>query len=140
MEKLNNSFVDSRQLDIKFPNVEVSKNYVGSDEEKVNYENPTIVKLDKIDNKVDVLTLFHHIHHLNNCHIVHHCGGNHSKINVKVNYNIKHCNCNKHNIDKSEAIGHDSRNKEILIEFIEQCPEGGWHIEGGITVEVHKND
>ena len=90
--------------------------------------------------KEDIITLFHHIHHLNGKHIVHHCGGEHSKIDFKINYKIHHCGCNKHNIDKKEVIGHDSKNKEVLVEFTEECPERGWHIESGIIVEENKND
>lgn len=79
----------------------------------------------------DILNLFHHIHHINEEHIVHHCGGKHIGVNFKLDYTINHCNCNKHCINKKKAIGHDENSKEILIEFFEPCPEGGWHLEGG---------
>ena len=76
--------------------------------------------------KEDLLALFHHIHH--ESHEVHHCGGKHKGLN----YSIKHCSCNKHNIDRKTAIGHGFELKEVQVEFTEECPEGGWHIESGI--------
>lgn len=83
----------------------------------------------------DILSLFHHIHHENSCHEVHHCGGGHSKIDPKVNYTINHCKCGKHSIDKQTAIGHATGKNleplEIKIIFKEKCPEGGWHLESG---------
>jgi len=88
----------------------------------------------------DILMLFHHIHHLNSKHVVHHCGGRHNEINFKIDYEIKHCSCNKHRINKKEAIGHDFENKEALVEFTESCPEGGWHIESGVILEDLEND
>ncbi len=85
--------------------------------------------------KIDVVSLFHHIHHYGKDgrlkHEVHHCGGEHVKTNPSLNYIITHCKCNKHKIDIKEAIGHDLTNKEVLVEFIEPCPEGGWHVESG---------
>lgn len=90
-------------------------------------------------NKYDLLNLFHHIHHVNGEHIVHHCGGKHVNVNFKLDYNIKHCNCNKHCIDKKKAIGHDFKFKEVLVEFTEKCLEGGWHLESGIIL-VNQND
>jgi hypothetical protein len=90
--------------------------------------------------KIDSISLLHHIHHVNGKHVVHHCGGNHVSVNHKLNYNIEHCKCNKHKIDKREVIGHDFEMNEILIEFAEQCPEGGWHIESGTILEEDKND
>lgn len=84
-------------------------------------------------NKFDIIALFHHIHHTNGEHVVHHCGGKHAEINPKVDYKIKHCACNKHCIDKQKVIGHDLEFKEIIVNFLEQCPEGGWHIESGIV-------
>jgi len=67
---------------------------------------------------------------------VHHCGGEHEKNDPTVNYNIKHCLCGKHQIDKEEAFGHtvsenNLESKPIKIKFKEACPEGGWHIESG---------
>jgi len=81
-----------------------------------------------------VIELFHHIHHLNNEHVVHHCGGKHFEGNSRLDYEIKHCNCGKHCISKKEAIGHDFEQREFLVEFTEGCPEGGWHIESGVMV------
>lgn len=80
----------------------------------------------------DILSLFHHIHHENGIHSVHHCGGNHEK----SDYNIEHCSCGKHKIDKEFAIGHatskDINQFEEKIKFLEKCPEGGWHVESGV--------
>jgi len=88
----------------------------------------------KVEKKLDVVSLFHHVHHYGKGvvkHEVHHCGGEHVKINPCLNYTITHCKCGKHKIDAKEAIGHDFVNKEVLVEFIEPCPERGWHIESG---------
>ncbi|MBU4308504.1 MAG: hypothetical protein KJ566_01795 [Nanoarchaeota archaeon] len=88
----------------------------------------------KIEKNLDVVSIFHHIHHYKNGkvkHEVHHCGGEHVKTNPSLNYIITHCKCGKHKIDVKEAIGHNFTNKEILVEFTESCPEGGWHIESG---------
>lgn len=84
--------------------------------------------------KRQIIEMFHHIHHMGDEHIVHHCGGRHAEGNPKLDYQIKHCGCGKHCINKSEAIGHDSEKKEILVEFTECCPEGGWHIESGVII------
>ncbi len=81
--------------------------------------------------KIDFLALFHHIHHDEDGHEVHHCGKAHSKTNQKLDYEIKHCCCGKHCIDKKEAMGHDLEFKDVLVEFAEECLEGGWHIESG---------
>lgn len=82
-----------------------------------------------------ILTLFHHIHHKDGRHEVHHCGGEHIKIDPKVDYIIRHCLCGKHSIDKEIAVGHatgeDLKLKEVKIKFTERCPDGGWHIESG---------
>ncbi len=88
----------------------------------------------KAEEKFDMVSLFHHIHHegentLN--HKVHHCGGDHVKINPKVAYTIVHCKCNQHQIDVKEAIGHHLGFEEVLVVFKENCPEGGWHVESG---------
>lgn len=84
----------------------------------------------------DILSFFHHIHHEGDKHQVHHCGGEHRKINPEVDYNIEHCSCGKHSINKERAVGHafgESLNaSEVNIKFIEKCPNGGWHIESGI--------
>ena len=89
-----------------------------------------------MNKKFDVLGLFHHTHHKKGKHIVHHCGGKHIKINSRLNYTIKHCGCNKHCIDRKEAVGHDLEFREVLVEFTEPCPEDGWHVESGVI----KND
>lgn len=81
-----------------------------------------------------ILELFHHTHHTSNGHIVHHCGGAHVKINLKLNYIIEHCLCCKHQISKESAIGHDFDMNEIEVIFEERCPYGGWHIESGIMI------
>lgn len=82
-----------------------------------------------------ILSLFHHIHHNDSDHKVHHCGGKHVEIDKKLDYNIKHCSCGKHAIDKEIAIGHATNEHlqlvELKIRFIEKCPDGGWHIESG---------
>ena len=39
----------------------------------------------------DILGLFHHIHHINGEHKVHHCGGAHIEVDPTVNYTIQHC-------------------------------------------------
>ena len=87
----------------------------------------------------EILSLFHHIHHFDNKHEVHHCGGEHAKIDPKVDYRIKHCNCGKHSIDKQIATGHatgsDLNSFEVKIEFKEVCPGGGWHLESGIKLK-----
>ena len=91
-------------------------------------------EIKKAGKKLDVVSLFHHIHHKGKRvveHKVHHCGGDHVKINPKLNYTITHCKCGKHKIDVKEAIGHDRMSEEIVIVFGENCPEGGWHIESG---------
>ena len=74
-----------------------------------------------------ILQHFHHIHHKNNKHQVHHCGGSHKGLN----YIIEHCQCGKHQINEKRAIGHDFEGKEIEFEFNEECESGGWHIESG---------
>lgn len=78
-----------------------------------------------------ILDYFHHIHHNNGEHEVHHCGGGHKKIDKKLDYKIKHCFCGKHSIDKKEAIGHDFDYNEVKFIFDEKCPDGGWHVESG---------
>ena len=84
-----------------------------------------------MNEKILIESLFHHIHHNNEQHKVHHCGGNHKELD----YTIEHCKCGKHKIDKQEAIGHDSNNGEVKVKFIENCPEGGWHVEKGVVGE-----
>lgn len=89
-------------------------------------------------NENEILSLFHHIHHVNNEHAVHHCGGRHVSVDPKVNYEILHCVCGKHMINKETAIGHATDTNfcaiEIKIKFLEQCSLGGWHIESGIKI------
>ncbi|HCP08353.1 MAG TPA: hypothetical protein DIT25_00960 [Candidatus Moranbacteria bacterium] len=84
----------------------------------------------------DILFLFHHIHHEADSHKVHHCGGKHRKIDPEVDYEIFHCSCGKHSINKQSAIGHATNEKlesiSLSINFREKCPDGGWHIESGI--------
>jgi len=75
----------------------------------------------------EVLTLFHHIHHENGNHKVHHCGNEHEDVDCT----IEHCKCGLHRIDKQKAIGHDFKRNEVEVEFAEKCPEGGWHVESG---------
>lgn len=85
----------------------------------------------------EILSLFHHIHHENGEHKVHHCGGKHVEIDPNACYNIDHCSCGKHSIDKESAIGHATNELlmpvEVKIRFTEKCPEGGWHIENGVN-------
>ncbi len=88
----------------------------------------------------DVLYCFHHIHHINDeNHKVHHCGGKHVKVDQKVNYEIEHCSCKKHCINKEVAIGHTTNEDleiiELKFKFTEKCPYGGWHIESGKIVK-----
>ncbi len=89
-----------------------------------------------MEKKNEILSLFHHIHHFNSKHEVHHCGGKHVVGDPKLNYKIKHCKCGKHSIDKKSVLGHSTDEKlqpvEAMVEFIEICPDGGWHIESGI--------
>jgi len=84
---------------------------------------------------MDILSLFHHTHHKDNDHETHHCGGKHIEINPKLDYNIKHCKCGKHSIDKEQAIGHATdtnlKPQPVKVKFNEKCPQGGWHIESG---------
>lgn len=86
----------------------------------------------------EVLSLFHHIHHNNGGHEIHHCGGKHREINPTLDYTIKHCSCGKHTIDKEVAMGHATngllKSVEIVVEFSEKCPDGGWHVESGLLI------
>jgi len=86
----------------------------------------------------NIISLFHHIHHNNGEHQVHHCGGKHVKIDSKLDYTIKHCSCNKHSINKEQAVGHATGRQldsiEVRIHFLEKCPEGGWHLESGTKI------
>jgi len=90
------------------------------------------------NNSDSILSLFHHIHHENGKHEVHHCGGKHVNVDPSVNYTIHHCSCQKHAIDKPKAIGHatdtQGQSISICVQFQEQCPEGGWHIESGVNL------
>jgi len=82
-------------------------------------------------NKDNLIHLFHHIHHESGEHKVHHCGGQHQTVDPKLDYEIWHCACGQHRINKKVAIGHGTNREEIEVEFAELCPEGGWHIESG---------
>jgi len=86
----------------------------------------------------NILYFFHHIHHQDGQHSVHHCGGDHKLIDPRLNYTISHCICQKHAIDKPQALGHatDSQGQpqEVLIAFSEKCPSGGWHVESGTII------
>lgn len=88
-----------------------------------------------VDDMNEIISLFHHIHHEDGEHEVHHCGGDHVRVDAAVDYNIEHCGCGKHTIDKQIATGHDLDKKlellEVDIQFKEKCPDGGWHIESG---------
>ncbi|MEK7094548.1 MAG: hypothetical protein AAB886_00370 [Patescibacteria group bacterium] len=92
----------------------------------------------------DILGLFHHIHHINGEHKVHHCGGAHIEVDPTVNYTIQHCSCGKHSIDKQRAIGHGADSTffktPISVVFTDECPKGGWHVESGVpdvNIEFH---
>ena len=82
-----------------------------------------------------ILSLFHHLHHEDGKHEIHHCGGKHKGLP----YTIEHCPCGKHRIDMEKAEGHGTEDGSDLlsvwVEFQEECPEGGWHIESGKIVE-----
>ena len=90
------------------------------------------------DNSNNILMLFHHIHHENGEHKVHHCGGKHVQFDPAVSYSIEHCSCGKHRIDKETATGHgfdlDGKPPIINVHFTEICPDGGWHVESGVVV------
>lgn len=92
----------------------------------------------EIKNKI--LPLFHHIHHTEDDHKVHHCGGEHPHIATEEHYTIHHCPCGKHRIDREVAIGHatdkDLLPMEITVKFLEPCPSGGWHIESGVNTKI----
>jgi len=86
----------------------------------------------------NILYLFHHLHFEKSKDDIHHCGGGHRKIDSVVNYEINHCVCSQHSINREEAIGHsvdaELKSIEIKVKFLEKCPQGGWHIESGIKV------
>jgi len=105
----------------------------------------------------DIINYFHHIHHKPSYdddeleHEVHHCGGDHAKINPeqgfhcsegvikidsRLNYTINHCRCRKHRINTKRSMGHDVDSNEVIITFTERCPEGGYHVESGIIVDI----
>lgn len=89
-------------------------------------------------NQEEILYLFHHIHHADGEHEVHHCGGEHKAVNPELNYQIKHCPCGQHSIDKETAVGHatspDLQPVSVKIKFLEKCPSNGWHIESGVKI------
>ncbi len=78
-----------------------------------------------------LIECFHHIHHRKSVHEIHHCGGKHNTKDPELKYEIKHCSCGKHAINKREASGHDFDHNKIKFIFQEKCQEGGWHIESG---------
>ena len=86
----------------------------------------------------EILSIFHHIHHKDGKHEVHHCGGKHNRTDSRLNYEIKHCHCGKHSIDRKIATGHtvswSLKIAEIAVEFLEKCPDGGWHVESGVVI------
>jgi hypothetical protein len=86
----------------------------------------------------DILYLFHHFHYEDGRDNLHHCGGEHCDIDRNLNYNIRHCPCGKHSIDKETAVGHSINENlatfEIKVKFLEICPLGGWHIESGVKL------
>jgi len=82
---------------------------------------------------------FHHIHHRKGTHEVHHCGGKHSVKNPELKYEIRHCSCGKHVINKHVASGHDFDHNKIKFIFQEKCQDGGWHIESGKTYVIRKS-
>ncbi|MEK7159262.1 MAG: hypothetical protein AAB575_00155 [Patescibacteria group bacterium] len=81
-----------------------------------------------------ILQYFHHIHHKQGNHEVHHCGGRREGLN----YKIYHCSCGQHCINKRVAVGHDFNKKRVWIEFFEKCREHGWHVESGKKIEMLK--
>lgn len=87
---------------------------------------------------IDILSLFHHVHHKDNGHIVHHCGGAHCEIDSILDYTIEHCSCGKHRINKEHAIGHavddNLESVGVKLKFTEKCPDGGWHVESGFII------
>ncbi len=83
-----------------------------------------------------IIYLFHHIHHKEGKHVVHHCGGKHKEIDSELDYTIEHCSCGKHRINKKEAIGHDFEMNKVFVIFEEKCPDGGWHLESGIINKI----
>ena len=91
-----------------------------------------------MENKIEILYLFHHIHHVKNVHEVHHCGGKHVSIDPSVDYEITHCACGKHQINKETAVGHATDTNicaiKIKIKFLEKCLLVGWHIESGVKI------
>lgn len=82
----------------------------------------------------NIIYLFHHIHHKFNGHEVHYCGGKHDG----ADYEINHCSCGLHRIDKEIAIGDTIDDKlnqmKITVKFTDKCSEGGWHLESGQTI------
>ncbi len=91
-------------------------------------------------NTTNISDYFHHTHHTENGgHCVHHCGGDHKAVNPKLDYEISHCSCGKHSVNKKKAIGHTINENmelvEINVEFSEKCPYGGWHIETGKIIK-----
>lgn len=77
-----------------------------------------------------LLSLFHHIHHENGKHEVHHCGGLHAA----SEYTIAHCSCSLHSVNRQIVVGHAS--VRVAVRFTEICPDGGWHMESGIVNSI----
>ncbi|MEI6850801.1 MAG: hypothetical protein WCK26_02425 [Candidatus Saccharibacteria bacterium] len=92
---------------------------------------PIHLKESKKDN---LIYLFHHIHHESKLHEVHHCGGLHTG----VDYEINHCKCGLHSINKQIATGDTIDTKllmtKVTVKFTEECPDGGWHLESGLII------
>jgi hypothetical protein len=91
----------------------------------------------------DVLQHFHHCHPDGSTpdDRVHHCGGWHVRSGLV--YEVKHCGCGLHSIDRRFATGHDARRGEVIFQFTEQCPDD-WdnlcHVESGVAVQVFPAD
>lgn len=85
----------------------------------------------KIEVNDILLSQFHHTHHENGNHIIHHCGGNHGGIEHTKDYKIHHCIHNKHAINKKKITAKLEQFEHQIVDFIftEQCKENYYHIE-----------
>jgi len=87
----------------------------------------------------NLLFLFHHLHHENGAHEIHHCGNDHVTTDPLASYTIYHCACGKHCISIQIAKGHtinaQLESPLVCVCFQEPCSEGGWHIESGVIME-----
>lgn len=85
------------------------------------------------DADLEAARLFHHVHHDGEIHKVHHCGGDHD-----VGYEIHHCRCGKHAINKEVVctLQHSANEFPICIQFTECCEleRDRWHIESGVKI------